>query len=304
MLEVEHHDAGAFLAQPRGGVVLQLTVDGKLHSGAAGAFAAVELAHDAANGVDLDPLGPGLAAQHLFELGLDADLADLKPRNAQQRRRIGVMRKIAFRNRADISHDMRQIVAQRVMPRQAHLGGDPGQGGAVDGDARDVFPAYPVGHGHRQERRRALHLGAGPFDLFGIEIDQLAQAVEHGVDVAGVLAHHGDAIGRRIGRHGHAVAVENLAARRRDQPDVDPVFFRQKAELIGLIDLHVAHPPAQQADKPGLKPGDHEAPAAYLAGAFQRVLGRASHVILPAASSALLRARTPSSHSEASATTG
>ena len=53
------------------------------------ALAAVELAHDAAGGVDLDPLGARAAAQDVLVFRLDADLADLEARDPQDR--VGIL---------------------------------------------------------------------------------------------------------------------------------------------------------------------------------------------------------------------
>jgi hypothetical protein len=64
----------AFHARVREG--LEARVERELQVGALDPFHAVDLAHDAAHGVDFDALGPGLAAQLLLQLGLDARLAD------------------------------------------------------------------------------------------------------------------------------------------------------------------------------------------------------------------------------------
>ena len=80
---IHDHRACAFLAQTGLNKGLQFHVYGQLHVGSRFALAAVQFAHDAACGVDLDTLGTRLAAQAVFELGFDPDLANLEARNAQ-----------------------------------------------------------------------------------------------------------------------------------------------------------------------------------------------------------------------------
>ena len=63
--------------------------------------------------------------------------------------------------------------------------------------------------------------------------------------IARVFARDDNAVVLFIARNQFAIAVQDQAARRRDQADVDAVFFGQKPKFIGLIDLHVAHPRAQ-----------------------------------------------------------
>jgi hypothetical protein len=40
-----------------------------------------------------------------------------------------------------------------------------------------------------------------------------------------------------------------------DQADVDPVLLGQQAELVGLVDLHVAHPPTPSTTSAAQSPG-------------------------------------------------
>ena len=87
-------------------VGLQLVVQRQLDVGARGALVALKLAHDAAGGVDLDPLGAGLAAQLVLALGLQPDLADLEARDQQQPVRGIYPLKVMVADRADIADDM------------------------------------------------------------------------------------------------------------------------------------------------------------------------------------------------------
>ena len=302
---VDHHRRRAFLGQPCVGVGLQRVVDGDLDIGAGGAFLPFEFAHHPAGGVDLDPLGAGLAAQQLLALGLEPDLADLEAGDQQQ----GIGRvdplEVAVADRADIAHDMGVGLAMGVAARQAHVGGDAGQGRGVDGDAADVFPADAVGDGDGRVAAQAFEVAAGAFQLLGVERDQLRQAGNHVFDVARFLAHHGDAVAGHVLGYGHAVAVEDAAAGRRDQADVDAVLVGEQAELVGLLDLEVAHAQGQGADEAGHGAADDQAAAGDLAVAFSAVACRASHDPgLIASSSPGATLRTPSRDCETSTTIG
>jgi hypothetical protein len=88
-------------------------------------FLARQLAHDAAHRVDLDPLGAGLAAELVLELGLDARLSELELRDLEQR--VGVLApllhllEIVVRDGPYIAHHMRGVGAVGIGARQAHL---------------------------------------------------------------------------------------------------------------------------------------------------------------------------------------
>ena len=131
----------------------------------------VQLAHHAADVVDLDPLGAGGAAQRIFQPAFHPDLADLEFRDLQHR--IGVLDtfEVFFRHRPHIAQDMGEIGVARIDARHAGFGRDTGQGGGVEGDAGKLFPVQPVLDGDRHEgavlfqrRKRVIDVGAGQRD--------------------------------------------------------------------------------------------------------------------------------------------
>ena len=263
---------------------MQLGVDGQLHVCARFALAAVQLAHDPTGGVDLDPLGARLAAQAGFDLGLKSDLADLKAGNAQDGFGICQLAEIIIRHRPDIADHMGEILALGIDAGQADLWRDAGQGGGVDGDLGDIVPADLICQCDRQKGRRAAHLCFGAFDVFGIKRQQAREPFDHRIHIARVFGHDGDAVGLRVLRQDHAVAVIDLATGRGDQANVDPVFLGQQAELIGLIDLQVTHPHGKTTGKGQLQPAEKQRAAAHLAVRGFDVLGVAFHQRLPRAS--------------------
>ena len=101
------------------------------------------------------------------------------------------------------------------------------------------------------------------FNGFVVQIDDLTEACNHGLYVAGVFTHHLDLIIWNVLCQLNAVAIEHLAASGRDQFELDPVLFGQCPELIGLIDLEVTHTCGQATDEHKLKPTDNQCTARH-----------------------------------------
>ena len=150
-LAINDHGGRTFALQPRLAVTLQPAVDGQLDIGAGNPLLAVQFAHHPAHGVHLDPLGAGRPAQVALHFQLDPGFADLEFRDLQQRVGVFKLGQIIIADRADIAHHMRHIGPQRIAARQAHVGGDAGQGGGVDGDFCHIFPCNPVDDGDRHK---------------------------------------------------------------------------------------------------------------------------------------------------------
>jgi hypothetical protein len=190
-----HHDgAGALAGQARLDVVLQPCVDGQLHVRTGDSRVAVQLAHLASGGVDLDALGAGAAAQFGFHPRLDIVAADLEIGDLEDRIGVAGLFDVIVRDRPDIADDMGEIRTQRVDAAETHLRVHAGQGGRVHGDGGKFIPAQPVGHGHGNEGRAAHDLLAGAVKRGEVEVHDPRQFREHGVDVVGVLAHQRDAV--------------------------------------------------------------------------------------------------------------
>ena len=97
--------------------------------------------------------------------------------------------------------------------------------------------------------------------------------VQRAVDVAGLLGHDDDAVALLVDRQRHAEAVEDAAALRGQQPQVDAVFLGQDLVFVGLQHLQVIHPRGQRADHARLQPAQQQGAAGqHLEAAF--VLGK------------------------------
>ena len=101
------------------------------------------------------------------------------------------------------------------------------------------------------------------FNGFFVQIDDLAEARNYGLYVAGVFTHHLDLIIWDVLGQLNAVAIKHLAASGWYQFELDPVLFGQCPELIGLIDLEVTHTCGQATDQHKLKPANHQCTARH-----------------------------------------
>ena len=83
------------------------------------------------------------------------------------------------------------------------------------------------------------HLG----DPLRRQRDQLRERIERGRAGPSVCSRdHEDPIGRAVARERHAVAIEDPAARRRQQAMVDPVLVGEQRVLVGGHHLQVVEP--------------------------------------------------------------
>ena len=156
-----------------------------------------------------------------------------------------------------------------------------------------------------QNKRRSLLLALAFVILVGTVLASVLYLLNFGIGFSGVFPRDYHPVILFVPRHDGAVAVKDQAAGRRQEPDLDAVLIGQKAELVGLIDLKVAHPVAEGHDHGGLDAAQHHAATAHVAEAFQRVLGRPSHALAPMLSPAPpVRRCRPRSQTLAKTTTG
>ena len=242
-------------------VGLEAEIEGEGEVFAGGALDAAEFAHHPAGGADLDLLGAGVAAEVALELGLDAGLADLEARDLQDRVGVLDLGEVGLGDRADVADDVRGGRAIGVEAAEADLGDHAGQERGVGGDADHVVPAQVLGDDDRDEGAAAGHFLQRAFLEVGGKIDQGGEAGQHRRGVAGLLAHHRDAVVLPVAGEEHALAVEDLAAGGGEQADVDAVFLGEEAVAFVLDDLQVAHAPGERADHSGLKAEEREGAA-------------------------------------------
>ncbi len=98
-------------------------------------------------------------------------------------------------------------------------------------------------------------------DAAAIAVGQRHQAgdgVERGVDVAALVGHELRTIGRPVGRERDAEAVDDKAARRRDEADADPVLVGERLVAAGLDHLEEIEPAGHGRQQRDLAAGEEQ----------------------------------------------
>ena len=134
------------LLHPLGGEALQVEIDGEQRVRAGLALGAVELAHDAADGVDLDLDGAGAAAQIVLERALHALLAEAHGGELQHR--IVAAGEILVGDAAGVADDVAHQLAFGIVARLAEIDEHAGQVGRVELEPRHLLPAEILAHHH------------------------------------------------------------------------------------------------------------------------------------------------------------
>ncbi len=181
-------------------------------------------------------------------------------------------------DRTDIADDMGEIRAQRIDAAEARPRAfTPGRAGALTAtSARSSQLSRSAMVTGTKGERRTISRRARSRSSSDQRHDP-GQPGQHLVDVAGIFAHHDDAVVLLVLGQDHAVAVEDQAARRWDQAHVDAVLLGQQAELVGLFDLHVAHPKRQCGDHRRLRAAQDQPATGDPADAFLGILRGAFH---------------------------
>lgn len=256
---VHQHRRGGLAVEPLQRIVLQRKIEGQVQVGAGLALLAVELADHPAQRVDLDAprarLAPHLALQAPFQPALsDLEFGDLQHRVAV----VGAV-EILLRHPTDIADHVGRARTVGVVPAEPHLGLDAGQRRRVDVDAREGLPRQVLGDHHRHEggllAQLLKHALAGALG----DLHHHREPVEHGLGVTRLLAHDHHAEILLVDRERQALAVEHLGAGRGDQAHVDAVLVGQKAVVLRLHDLELAHPPGQPTGEQELRPEQDDA---------------------------------------------
>jgi hypothetical protein len=153
---------------------------------------------------------------------------------------------------------VRDPVAEGIVANEARLDRDTGQLERVDLDAGHLVPAHILLEHHRHEAvldadvvQHAAPVGVG-------ERHELVDGVERRLDVAGLIGHELRAIGRAVAGQRHAEAVDDAAARRRDEADADAVLVRQHLVAVRLHHLEEIEPPRHRGEERRLAAGEEQ----------------------------------------------
>jgi hypothetical protein len=204
------------------------------------------LADHPADAVDLDPLPAGMAAQLDIQRLLHPLLADAEAGIEQQPVRLAVWTLLAChvlsRDPGHIADDVGEGAAEGVDPRLVHIGGNTRQLGRTHIDAGELVPAQVVGEGDGRRLR-----GVGDLlqqaRLLGVrDRDQLGDLIQRAFHVLCLAFAEQDAEVGAVGGDLHPVAVQNPAARRRAQAEVELVGVGEELVARPLHHLQIGQP--------------------------------------------------------------
>ena len=257
--DVDHHHRSRLVADPPRGILVQIGVDRQLDGAAAAVGLGLQLADQFAPRSDLDPLSPRLSPKRHVERLLEPFLADLEPRDDQQRILVFFLIFLGIGG-ADIADQLPDGGAARVEAREPTRRRHSGQFGEVDGNGGVFLIRHILCHRHRLEPARVGEVAADPLDFVGAELEQPGQRLDGARDILDLLRDQVDAEARAVDRDRLAVAVDNPAAPRGNGDQLDPVVLAQQRVMLVLRDREIAQPGDQRADDRDLRPADQQHP--------------------------------------------
>ena len=171
-------------------------------------------------------------------------------------------------HRPDIAQDVRQGRALRIVAQQPGIEDHARQLGRMRRRSGRPRPSPdPRGPGAARTRGAAAPRPDG-VDPLCRQAHQGGQALEHAAQIAGLLADDQHAVGRDIAGQRPAGTVEDLAARRDQQPLVGAVVLGQQREVGAALDLEVVQPCRQRAEERELRAAQDQGAASEAAGAL------------------------------------
>ena len=225
---------------------------------------APDLANNPAERVDFQMTGSGGASKLQIVLLLRALLADPKPGQLEQR----ISRLLTLVHGGHVTEHMGHGLGEGIVSGLADLDIDAGQVRCIDLDPADLLPAQIVADRDRNESALVLGLTQDAREFLLGQADHLGQQIECLLDVARLFAHQDYAVVLLVHRHRHAESVDDAPARRRQQPQVDPVVLGEGGIALGLDHLEVIHAPGQHREQRRLRAADDKCPAGEGAVAF------------------------------------
>ena len=250
----------------------------KQRVGAGLAFGAVELAHDPAHGIDLDLDGAGATAQFVLERAFHALLAEAQGGELQHR--IVAAGEILVGDAAGVADDVAHQLALGIVAGLAEVDEHAGQVGRVELDPRHFLPTEILAHHDRLGVAAAPELAQQAVLLGLAQVEDLVEALDQHLHAAAAVGgRHGAEIvavdGERL-----AGAVEDQAARRRQQPEIDAVLLGQGGEALRLDDLELVEPAGQRRQQHALRAAQQQGAPGEQAGALAVALAVAHHDVV------------------------
>ena len=257
---------------------LQVEIDGQQRIGAGLALGAVELAHHAADGVDLDLDGAGPAAQLVLERALHALLAEAQ--GGQLQHRIVAAGEILVGDPAGVADDVAHQLDLGIVARLAEIDEHAGQVGRVELQACHLFPAEVLAHHHGLGVAAAAQFSQQAALLDLTQVQDLVEAVDQDLGAAAAVRRDHGAEVVAVDRERLAGAIEDQAARGLQQAKIDAVLFSERGEALGLDDLQLVEPSRQRRQQHGLGAAQQQGTPGEQAGAFAVALAIAHHCVV------------------------
>jgi hypothetical protein len=185
-----------------------------------------------------------VAAQVEVVKALGRRAADPHARHGEGRVRLHV----GVLGRPDIADDVGEQLGLRVDAGGADIDQHAGKVGGIDLDLRHLVPAQEVleHHGDVALMGPQLAQDAGSFAVG--ERHELGEGVEHGGGVVGLLHHEQRAPVLPVGGKLRAIAVEDAATGRGEQPHADGVAARHGGVFGAVHHLHLVEPGPERAE--------------------------------------------------------
>jgi len=247
---VHDDDGGGFIADAARGIGLEVAIDGEADGVALLVGDGVELAQDAAAGVDLDAARARLAAQPRVERLLHAVLAE--PEAGKDVERVLRFLELLARRRADIAEQMPDRRPVGIEARKAAHRLHARKLGQADVDRGEALPVELVGDLDGDVARVGGDVVLDAGDGRGVERNDPRDLGERRVDILDLLGDQLQPVVGAVERDRPALAVDDPAAPRRDQAHGNPIVLGEKLVLLLL-----------EHREPGHAPGEHEAEAAH-----------------------------------------
>ncbi len=156
---------------------------------------------------------------------------------------------------------MRHVPAVGIVAGLTDLDTDARQRWRIHTDPADFFPCQVFSHRDRHETAPAADFLQDPFHIVFFKLDNPRQLGQNRNHVFRLFGHQNSLIILNVDGQIIAVAVNNEAAWRRNEPEVDTVFLGQHQIAFRLDHLQVVHPPDKAAEHRHFCAGQQRRPA-------------------------------------------
>ena len=241
------------------GIFLQIGVDGQVDGLALRIGLGAEIAHDLAPRGDFDALGAGLAAQQFLEIFLQPVLAGLEA-GGDEERILDLFIFLGGRG-ADIADQVADRGAGGIVAGKTARRGNARQVGEADEDRCILLLGHVLRNRNRLESRCRLEVAFDARHCVAVELQQRAELAQNQFLAVHAIGNDVDAERHAVVGKGFAVAVDDPAAARGDERQIDAVAFGFEDVAIIVDDRDIAHPRRERGAHGDLSAADDKGAA-------------------------------------------